>query len=108
MSPLEPACHGTRASSPGQKPPLKLCKMGASRTGLQMASNPRGLAPFNLAIGSSLGAGDLTWLLVQDVREGNHVASRATSCSRKPSGQCNWRPQNRPARTSKRESEREV
>ncbi|MFC0400366.1 tyrosine-type recombinase/integrase [Paraburkholderia rhizosphaerae] len=62
----------------GQKSPLKLREIRAIRTRLQMASNVRELAMFNLAIDSKLRACDLTRLRVQDVRHGSHVASRAT------------------------------
>ena len=67
----------------GQKPPLKLREIWAIRTRLQMAPNLRELAMFNLAIESKLGACDLTRLLVQDVRHGSHVASRATIMQQK-------------------------
>lgn len=67
----------------GQKPPLKLREIWAIRTRLQIASNLRGLAMFNLAIDSKLRACDLTRLLVQDVRHGSHVASRATIMQQK-------------------------
>lgn len=61
----------------GQKPPLKLREIWAIRTRLQMTSNVRELAMFNLASDSKLRACDLTRLLVRDVRHGNHVAARA-------------------------------
>jgi len=67
----------------GQKPPLKLREIWAIRTRLQMASNVRELAMFNLAIDSKLRACDLTRLQVQDVRHGSHVASRATVMQQK-------------------------
>ncbi len=67
----------------GQKPPLKLREIWAIRTRLQMASNVRELAMFNLAIDSKLRACDLTRLQVQDVHHGSHVASRATVMQRK-------------------------
>jgi hypothetical protein len=44
----------------GQKPPLKLREIWAIRMRLQMASNTRELAMFNLAIDSKLRACDLT------------------------------------------------
>lgn len=59
----------------GQKPPLKLREIWAIRTRLQMASNVRELAMFNLAIDSKLRACDFTRLQVQDVRHGSHVAA---------------------------------
>lgn len=46
----------------GQKPPLKLREIWAIRTRLQMSSNARELAMFNLAIDSKLRACDLTRL----------------------------------------------
>lgn len=67
----------------GQKPPLKLPEIWAIRTRLQIASNIRELALFNLAIDSKLRACDLTRLRVQEVRQGNHVGSRATVMQQK-------------------------
>ncbi|MBN3787252.1 tyrosine-type recombinase/integrase [Burkholderia sp. Ac-20353] len=67
----------------GQKPPLKLREIWAIRTRLQMASNIRELAIFNLAIDSKLRACDLTRLQVQDVCPGSHVGSRATVMQQK-------------------------
>ncbi|MCO1374042.1 tyrosine-type recombinase/integrase [Burkholderia multivorans] len=67
----------------GRKPPLKLREIWAIRKRLQMASNLRELAMFNLAIDSKLRACDLTRLLVHDVRHGGHVASRATIMQQK-------------------------
>jgi hypothetical protein len=66
-----------------QKPPLKLREIRAIRTRLQMSSNVRELAPFNLAIDSKLRACDLTRLQVQDICMGNHVVSRATFMQQK-------------------------
>jgi integrase len=62
---------------------LKLREIWAIRTRLQMASNVRELAMFNLAIDSKLRACDLTRLQVQDVRHGSHLASRATVMQQK-------------------------
>src|ERR1700753_2035197 len=67
----------------GQKPPLKLPEIWAIRTRLQISSNVRELAMFNLAIDSKLRACDLTRLRVQDVCHGSHAASRATVMQRK-------------------------
>ncbi|WP_370628197.1 hypothetical protein [Bordetella sp. BOR01] len=67
----------------GQKPPLKLREIWAIRTRLQMASNAREIAMFNLAIDSKLRACDLTRLQVQDVRHGSHVTTRATVMQQK-------------------------
>ncbi len=67
----------------GQKPPLKLREIWAIRMRLQMASNVRELAMFNLAIDSKLRACDLTRLQVRDVRHGSRVAARATIMQQK-------------------------
>ncbi|MDW3688368.1 tyrosine-type recombinase/integrase [Cupriavidus sp. CV2] len=67
----------------GQKPPLKLSEIWAIRTRLQMSSNIRELAMFNLAIDSKLRACDFTRLHVQDVCHGNQVATRATVLQQK-------------------------
>ncbi|AMV46007.1 tyrosine-type recombinase/integrase [Paraburkholderia caribensis] len=67
----------------GQKPPLKLREIWAIRTRLQMSSNARELAMFNLAIDSKLRACDLTRLQVQDVYMGGHVVARATFMQQK-------------------------
>jgi len=61
----------------GQKPPLKLKEIWAIRTRLQMSSNVRELAMFNLAIDSKLRACDFTQLRVRDVFHGNTVATRS-------------------------------
>jgi integrase len=67
----------------GQKPPLKLREIWGIRTRLQMSSNVRELAMFNLAIDSKLRACDLTRLQVQDISVGGHVVSRATLMQQK-------------------------
>ncbi|WP_338616045.1 tyrosine-type recombinase/integrase [Achromobacter sp. E1] len=67
----------------GQKPPLKLREIWAIRMKLQMASNIRELAMFNLAIDSKLRACDLTRLQVLDIRHESHVATRATVMQQK-------------------------
>ncbi|WP_011295745.1 tyrosine-type recombinase/integrase [Cupriavidus necator] len=67
----------------GQKPPLKLSEVWAIRTRLQMTSNIRELAMFNLAIDSKLRACDFTQLRVQDVYHGSQVATRATVLQQK-------------------------
>ena len=54
----------------GQKPPLKLKEIWAIRVRLQLSSNVRDRAMFNLAIDSKL--------RVRDVCHGEHIASRAT------------------------------
>ncbi|MDR5755096.1 MULTISPECIES: tyrosine-type recombinase/integrase [unclassified Caballeronia] len=67
----------------GQTPPLKLREFWAIRTRLQMSTNARELAMFNLVIDSKLRACDLTRLQVQDVCMGGHVVSRATFMQQK-------------------------
>jgi len=67
----------------GQKPPLKLKEIWAIRTRLQMSSNVRELAMFNLAIDSKLRACDFTQLQVQDVCHGTAVGARATVMQQK-------------------------
>ncbi len=59
----------------GQKPPFKLREI---RVRLQLSSNVRDLAMFNLAIDSKLRACDLMKLRVRDVCHGERIASRAT------------------------------
>jgi len=59
----------------GQKPPLKLREIWAIRMRLQMVSNIRELALFNLAIDSKLRVCDLTRLQLHDIRHGSHVAA---------------------------------
>ena len=67
----------------GQKPPLKPREIWAIRMRLQMASNTRELAMFNLAIDTKLRACDLSRFRVQDMRHGSHVAARATVMQQK-------------------------
>jgi integrase len=67
----------------GQKQPLKLREIWAIQMRLQMASNTRELAMFNLAIDSKLRACDLTRLQVQDIRHGSHVTARANVMQQK-------------------------
>lgn len=67
----------------GQKPPLKLREIWAIRTRLQISSNVRELAMFNLAIDSKLRACDLTRLRVQDIRLGSHIVARASVMQQK-------------------------
>lgn len=67
----------------GQKPPLKLREIWAIRTKLQISSNVRELAMFNLAIDSKLRACDLTRLRVQDIRLGSHIVARASVMQQK-------------------------
>ncbi|MGF6658202.1 integrase [Paraburkholderia youngii] len=67
----------------GQKPPVKLKEIWAIRVRLQLSSQVRDLAMFNLAIDSKLRACDLTKLRVRDVCHGEYVASRATIMQQK-------------------------
>ena len=67
----------------GQKAPLKLKEIGASRIRLQLESRTRELALFNLAIDSKLRGCDLVSLRVHDVTQGTRVASRAIVMQKK-------------------------
>jgi integrase len=67
----------------GQKKPLKLKEVWTIRVRLQLASDVRGLALFNMAIDSKLRACDLVKLRVADVTHGNKVVSRATVMQQK-------------------------
>ena len=67
----------------GQKAPLKLREIWAIRVRLQLRSNFRDLALFNLAIDSKLRACDLLGLRVGDIAHGNHFNSRALVMQRK-------------------------
>lgn len=60
----------------GQKAPLKLREIWASRVRLQLRSNLRDLALFNMAIDSKLHACDLLELRVGDIFHENQVNSR--------------------------------
>ncbi|MFN3237410.1 MAG: tyrosine-type recombinase/integrase [Pseudomonadales bacterium] len=61
----------------GQKAPLKLKDIWAIRVRLQLSSNIRDLALFNLAIDSKLRACDLTKLKVSDVSNSGQISSRS-------------------------------
>jgi Site-specific recombinase XerC len=67
----------------GQKAPLKLREIWAIRIRLQLRSNLRDLALFNLAIDSKLRACDLLCLRLADIAHDNHVNSRAVVMQRK-------------------------
>lgn len=67
----------------GQKAPLKLREIWAIRVRLQLRSNLRDLALFNLAIDSKLRACDLLGLRFGDIAHENHVNSRAVVMQRK-------------------------
>jgi hypothetical protein len=74
---------GNKGRLTGQKPPLKFREIWVIRTRLQMSSNARELAMFNLAIDSKLRACDLTRLQVQDVCTGGHVVTRTAFMQQK-------------------------
>jgi integrase len=63
--------------------PLKLREIWAIRVRLQLRSNLRELALFNLAIDSKLRACDLLSLRVGDIAHENHMNSRAIVMQRK-------------------------
>jgi len=67
----------------GQTQPLKLREIWVIRMRVQMASNTRELAMFNLAIDGERRACDLTRLQVQGLRYGSHVAARSTVTQQK-------------------------
>src|SRR5260370_3757728 len=69
----------------GQKTPLKLNEIWATRIRLQIASRCRDLALFNLAVDSKLRACDLMQLRVRDVCHGQSMASRALILQQKTS-----------------------
>jgi hypothetical protein len=67
----------------GQKPPLKLREIWASRIRLQLARRARELALFNLAIDSKLRGCDLVGLRAHDLVHGSRVAARAIVMQKK-------------------------
>jgi len=67
----------------GQKRPLKLPEIWAIRIRLQLDTDSRDLALFNLAIDSKLRACDLVGLRVADVAQGGRVKSRASVVQQK-------------------------
>src|SRR6516225_5972740 len=83
MNTRQPRVPWNKGRLTGQKPPLKLKEIWAIRVRLQLSSNVRDLAMFNLAIDSKLRACDLTKLRVRDVCHGEHIASRATIMQQK-------------------------
>ena len=81
---MEQFIHAARQRAPwnkgklvGQKAPLKLKDIWATRVRLQIGSRIRELALFNLAIDSKLRSCDLVKLRVRDVCHGSVVAARA-------------------------------
>lgn len=67
----------------GPKPPLKLKEIWGIRVRLQLATQTRGLALFNLAIDSKLRGCDLVRLKVQEVAHGGRVLSRTAIVQQK-------------------------
>ncbi len=67
----------------GQKLPLKLREIWAIRIRLQLSSQIKELALFNLAIDSKLRGCDLVELHVRDISQGGLVSSRAIVMQRK-------------------------
>lgn len=82
-SPLRKHVPWNKGELTGQKPPLKLSEIWAICARLQMSSNVRELAMFNLAIDSKLRACDFTRLRVQYICHGNQAATRATVLQQK-------------------------
>ena len=85
----------------GQRPPLKLREIWAIRTRLQMSSNVRELALFNLAIDSKLRACDLTRLQVQDICWGATWSRERPSCSKKRNDRCSSKSQSKLGKASR-------
>ncbi len=79
----------------GQKNPLKLREIWGIRTRLQMSSNVRELAMFNLAIDSKLRACDLTRPQVQDISWAATLFLGQRSFSRKPNDRCSSKSRSR-------------
>ena len=67
----------------GQKAPLRLRDIWATRVRLQLRQKIRDLALFDLAIDSKLRACDLVKLRVRDIAHGDHVSARATILQQK-------------------------
>lgn len=61
----------------GQKAPLRLNEIWASRVRLQLSHRVRELALFNLAIDSKLRTCDLVKLRMQDICHGDHITAGA-------------------------------
>jgi hypothetical protein len=85
MHHLNPKSHmpWNKGKITGQKAPLKLREILATRIRLQMDNHPRNLALFNLAIDSKLRACDLVSLKVSDVAHGSSIVHRAIIMQRK-------------------------
>ena len=60
----------------GQKAPLRLKEIWATRIRLQLAQRARELALFNLAVDSKLRSCDLVRLRVRDITHGDQVATQ--------------------------------
>lgn len=73
-----PRCrHWNKGKLVGQKAPLKLKEIWATRVRLQLEERLRELAMFNLAIDSKLRSCNLAKLRVRDVCNGGRVTPRA-------------------------------
>ncbi|MEX0730259.1 MAG: tyrosine-type recombinase/integrase [Aquisalimonadaceae bacterium] len=90
MASMTPSRHHTTGHSPwnkghliGPKPPLKLPEVWGIRIRLQLESNARQLALFNLAIDSKLRGCDLVSLQVRDVVRGGRAVKRAAIIQKK-------------------------
>lgn len=77
------ACPAFTGSKTARNPPLKLNDIWTIRTRLQLTTNVREPAMFNLAIDSKLRACDLTRLRVQAISVGSQVGDRATVMQQK-------------------------
>jgi hypothetical protein len=75
----------TKGKLTGQKPPLNLPEIWATRTRLQIGQRTRDIALFNLALDSRLRSCDLVKLRVSDVSTAGAVARRAIVMQQKTS-----------------------
>lgn len=84
----------------GQKLPLFLKEIWAIRVRLQLASNRRDLALFNLAIDSKLRGSDLVKMKISDISNAGVAQRGRWSYSRKQAGQFSSKSQSKRARQS--------
>ena len=75
--PYKPKPSWNKGKLVGQKLPLKLEVVWSIRTRLEINSNLRELAMFNLALDSKLRACDFIKLKVRDIAHGTTIQSRA-------------------------------
>ena len=75
--PYKPKPSWNKGKLVGQKLPLKLEEVWSIRTRLEINSNLRELAMFNLALDSKLRACDFIKLKVRDIAHGTTIQSRA-------------------------------